>query len=124
MTGIPNSKIKVKTLLTQQDQPQENQLQKRAPAQQVYALCPGQVNPDAPLNFSKVTDVKIYNSTTESFNKDKLFDVESSGLMQFMMEVHNCANEHGWTNPNDGLCMIMVTENNFAEKYDLTFQCG
>jgi hypothetical protein len=77
----------------------------REPAQQVYALCPGQVNPDVPLNFSKATDVKIYNSATEPFNKDKPFDVESSGLMQFMMEVLNRANEHGWTDPNHGLLM-------------------
>jgi hypothetical protein len=96
----------------------------RAPGQQVYALCPGQVNLDVPLNFSKATDVKIYNSATEPFNKDKPFDVESSGLIQFMMEVHNHANEHGWMDPNHGLCMITVTENNVTEKYDLTSQYG
>jgi hypothetical protein len=61
------------------------------------------VNPNAPLDFTKATHVKIYNSTTELFNKDKPFDVESSDLMQFMMEVHNRANEHGWTDPNHGL---------------------
>jgi hypothetical protein len=96
----------------------------RAPAQQVYALCPGQVNPNAPLDFTKATDVKIYNSATEPFNKDKPFDVESSGLMQFMMEVHNRANEHRWTDPDHGLCMITVVENGVTEKYDLTSQYG
>jgi hypothetical protein len=93
-------------------------------ARMVYALCPGQVNPNAPLDFSKATDVKIYNSATEPFNKDKPFVVESSGLMQFMMEVHIHANEHRWTDPNHGLCMITVTENNITEKYDLTSQYG
>jgi hypothetical protein len=105
---------------TEQRNPTEANL--RAPVQQVYALCPGQVNPNAPLDFSKATDVKIYNSATEPFNKDKPFDMESSGLMQFMMEVHNRVNEHGWTDPNHGLCMIMVTENGATEKYDLTSQ--
>jgi len=94
----------------------------RAP--NLYALCPGQVNPNAPLDFRKATDVKIYNSATEPFNKDKPYDVESPGLMQFMMEVHNRANEHGWTDPNHGLCMITVTENGVTEKYDLTSQYG
>jgi hypothetical protein len=74
------------------------------------------VNPDAPLDFTKATDVKIYNSATAPFNKDKPYDVESPGLMQFMMEVHNRANEHGWTDPNHGLCMITVTENGATEK--------
>ena len=68
--------------------------------------------------------MKLYKSAMEPFNKDKPFDVESSGLMQFMMEVHNRANEHGWTNPNHGLCVIEVTENNVTEKYDLTTQYG
>jgi hypothetical protein len=94
----------------------------RAPP--LYALCPGQVNPDTPLDFRKATDVKIYNSATEPFNKDKPYNVESPGLMQFMMEVHNRANKHGWTDPNHGLCMITVTENGMTEKYDLTSQYG
>jgi hypothetical protein len=100
--------------VAEQRNPDEANL--RAPAQQVYALCPGQVNPNAPLDFTKATDVKIYNSAMEPFNKDKPFDVESSGLMQFMMEVHNRANEHGWTDPNHGLCMITVMENGATEK--------
>jgi hypothetical protein len=104
----------------QQPAPREPVAEERgAPALQVYSLCPGQVNPDAPLNFRKAMDVNIYHSATEPFNKDKLFDVESSGLMQFMMEVHNRANEHGWTDPHHGLCMIMMTENNITEKYDM-----
>jgi hypothetical protein len=82
------------------------------------------VNPNAPLNFSKATDVKIYNSAMEAFNKDEPFDTESHGLMQFMMEVHNRANEQGWTDPNHGLCMSTVMENNVAEKYYLTSQYG
>jgi hypothetical protein len=41
----------------------------------------------------------LYKAATEPFNKDKPFDVESAGLMQFMMEVHNCAIENGWTDP-------------------------
>jgi hypothetical protein len=45
--------------------------------------------------------------------------------MQFMMDVHNRVNKHGWTDPIHGLCMITVTENNVTEKYDnLTSQYG
>lgn len=68
----------------------------------VFALCPGQVNPNRVLDYEKAADVKLYKSATEPFNKDKPYDVESAGLMQFMMELHNRANEHGWTNPNYG----------------------
>jgi intein-encoded DNA endonuclease-like protein len=65
----------------------------------VFALCPGQVNPNRPLDYTQAADVKLYKAATEPFNKDKPFDVESAGLMQFMMEVHNCAIENGWTDP-------------------------
>jgi hypothetical protein len=32
--------------------------------------------------------------------------------------------EHGWTDPNHGLCIIEVRENNATERYDLTTQYG
>jgi hypothetical protein len=51
------------------------------------------VNPNRPLDYNKAAVVKLYKIATELLNKDKPFDVESAGLMQFMMEVHNCANE-------------------------------
>jgi hypothetical protein len=44
--------------------------------------------------------------------------------MQFMLEVNNRANEHGWTDPNHGLCIITVMEGATTEKYDLTSQYG
>jgi len=90
----------------------------------VFALCPGQVNPNRILNYEKASDVKLYKSATEPFNKDKPYDVDSAGLMQFMTEVRNRANEHGWTNPDYGLCVISITENNVTTKYDLTLQYG
>ena len=46
-----------------------------AAAPVVFALCPGQVNPDRPLDYNKVADVKLYKAATEPFNKDKPFDV-------------------------------------------------
>jgi hypothetical protein len=85
----------------------------------VFALCPGQLNPERPLDYSKAGDVKLYKAATTPFNRDRLFDIESAGLMQFMMEVKNRANEHGWTDPNHGLCIITVTEGAATEKYDL-----
>jgi hypothetical protein len=32
--------------------------------------------------------------------------------------------EHGWIDPNHGLCIIEVRENNVIERYDLTTQYG
>ena len=49
----------------------------------------------------------------------------NAGLMQIlMMEVHNYANEHGWTNLNHGLCIITVMENNVMDQFYLTTQYG
>jgi hypothetical protein len=90
----------------------------------VFALCPGQLNLERPLDDSKAGDIKLYNAATALFNRDWLFDIESAGLMQFMIEVNNRANEHGWTDPNHRLCIITVMEGTATEKYDLTSQYG
>jgi hypothetical protein len=58
-------------------------------AQTVFTLCPGQLNLNRSLNYSKQGDVKLYKSatTTEPFNQNRLFNIDNAGLMQFMMEV-------------------------------------
>ena len=93
-------------------------------APQIFALCQWQVNLNRPLDYTKQANIKLYKSVTEPFNRDKPYDVDNAGLMQFMMEVHNCMNEHGWMNPNHGLCIITVMENNVTERFDLTTQYG
>lgn len=44
----------------------------------VFALCPGQLNPDRPLDYSKAGDVKLYGAAMEPFIRDQLFDIESA----------------------------------------------
>ena len=91
-------------------------------APQIFASCPGQVNPNRPLDYTKQANIKLYKSAMEPFGRVKPYDVDNTGLMQFMMEVHNCTNEHGWMNLNHGLCIIVVTENNVMERFNLTTQ--
>jgi hypothetical protein len=88
----------------------------------VFALCPRQLNPERPLDYSKAGNIKLYKVATAQ--RDRLFDIESAGLMQFMIDVNNRANKHGRTDPNHGLCIITVMEGNVTEKYDLTSQYG
>jgi len=91
-----------------------------APNQQAprFALCPAQININKPLDYTKQADVKLYKAATEPFNKDKPYDIESMGLMQFMMEVHHHVNEQGWMDLMHGVCMITVPEGNTTQRYD------